>query len=59
MNKQGVASHAAADLYASEGEQVIPEYEELSEADQERVNWAIEEVRGRLYRMGKQGTRDD
>lgn len=48
-----VASHAAADLYASEGEQIIGEYESLSEADRERVSWAIEEVRRRLYSMGR------
>lgn len=50
-----VASHAAADLNASEPIQVIGEYEELSEADQDRVDWAIEEVQRRLYRLTKPG----
>lgn len=50
-----VASHAAADLSASELEQIIGEYQELSEADQERVDWAVDEVRRRLYRLTQPG----
>jgi hypothetical protein len=49
-----VASHAAADLGASTSDEVVYEYNELSAADQDRVDWAIDHVRRRLYRMGRQ-----
>lgn len=48
-----VASHAAANLHASTADEVIREYEELSEADQDRVDWAISEVIRRLHQMGE------
>lgn len=57
MNRQEwvrrVADHAAANLGASNPDEVVGEYEALTEADQDRVDWAIDEVRRRLYYMGQ------
>jgi len=48
-----VASATAAWLYSSElGEVLSIDTESMSDADYERMAWAVEEVRRRLYLMG-------
>lgn len=46
-----VASHAAANLGASDSGEVVFEYDDLSAADRDRVDWAIDAVQSRLYRI--------
>lgn len=48
-----VATNLHGHLWASSPDELVAEYDSLSEADQERVNSAIEEVALRLARMGK------
>lgn len=51
-----VASHMAGLMTAGTFEENtgVMDCDHISEADEARLSWAIEEVTGRLYRMGSQ-----
>jgi hypothetical protein len=50
-----VASHIAGLMSASDFEENTGVFSgEVSDADAERLDWAIEEVKRRLWRMGRQ-----